>query len=81
MNEDPPADRLRSSAGMLPISDRCIATPESPPTSALTAACSAAIRAAAVSVRRAPDSSSRTGHTPLFHSACSRSQAGEPTSP
>ena len=53
---------------------------ESAPTSAPATADSAAHRFAAVSVARAPDSSSRSGHTASFQSSYSRSHAGTPTS-
>ena len=62
-------------------SDLCIAVLESAPVSAPAAAFSAATRAAAASVGRAPDSSRRTGQTRAFQSACRRSHTGEPTSP
>jgi hypothetical protein len=50
-------------------SDLCIAVLESAPVSAPAAAFSAASRAAAAGVGRAPDNSRRTGQTRAFHSA------------
>jgi hypothetical protein len=76
---------LSGAAGSGPASsarsDLCIAVLESAPVSAPAAAFSAASRAAAASVGRAPDSSRRAGQTRAFHSACRRSHTGEPTSP
>ena len=72
---------IGSVASLSPKSDLCIAVFESVPVSAPVAACSAATRSAAPAVGRAPDSSSSTGQTRLFQSACSRSHTGEPTSP
>ena len=76
-----PAGRPAADATSSPSSDLCIAVFESVPVSAPAAAFSAATRAAAASVGRAPDSSSRTGQTRVFQSACRRSHTGEPTSP
>ena len=72
---------MGSVASSSPKSDLCIAVFESVPVSAPVAAFSAANRSAAPAVGRAPDSSSRTGQTRLFQSACRRSHTGEPTSP
>ncbi len=82
MIEEMPVALAASCGAMsLPMSDRCIAVAESALVSAPAVAFSAARRAAAASVGRAPDSSSRTGQTDAFQSACLRSHTGEPTSP
>jgi hypothetical protein len=62
-------------------SDIAIAVFESAEVSAPVDARSAATRAAAASLGSAPDSSSSVGHTRVFHSACTCSHAGVPTSP
>ena len=67
-------------AASSPCSDLVIAVLESDVRSLPAAASSAATRAAAASVGRAPDSSSNAGHTRSYQSACARSQTGEPTS-
>ena len=81
IEERPPGRAASSGATSPPTSDFSIARLEPVPVSAPAAAFSAARRAAAASVGRAPDSSRSTGQTRVFQSAYRRSHTGEPTSP
>ncbi len=81
MIDETPVARVAGCARTSPLRERTMAAFEAEPVSAPVAAFSAASRAAAAWVGRAPDSSSRTGQIRLFQSAWRSSHTGDPTSP